>query len=214
MTILLLISVVASAGEVQAPSAVDHQDSASGLECGLETLLLYSHAIGNPKTIDDFRIALDALPTESGYTMLQLQEAAAKVGIRLRGVRLAAGLSKLRTPAIVLCRLGEHFHYRLLRPTGHSGRLVMALDPSFEEPFAMDLEIAQRSKEWTGFALIPSNHSHEFRTVVVWLLVIATAGVVLLYSAPRFRSLLPTAAMRHCRWNPPTKPDDTRHAGN
>jgi ABC-type bacteriocin/lantibiotic exporter with double-glycine peptidase domain len=197
MTVLILIALINSNGtNPNNRSELPRDNSTGGLECGLDALILYSRLIGYPQDRALVRSSLGPVVPGRGYSMLQLQEAGRGLGIPLRGVRLNPEASNLQTPIIILCRLGEHFHYRVLRPIGHSGRVVQILDPSYETPFVLDYETVRRSAEWTGYALIPSSHSASW---VITIITITIISLILVYIFGKLRKVRPDAERAEMR---------------
>lgn len=95
------------------------------------------------------------LPAErpDGYSMKELRDAASALGLRLDGVLLEKTGAALDAPMLVFLRRGTHGHYAVVRPVGHTGKLVQVVDGD-ETPEVMDKTDLLLSDEWTGIALV------------------------------------------------------------
>jgi hypothetical protein len=72
---------------------------------------------------------------------------------------------------------GRHGHYVVLRPVGHTGKLVQVLDPN-EEPVVLDAARLYASPEWTGLALVPARPNWTARVVgTIGAAALAVLGV-------------------------------------
>jgi ABC-type bacteriocin/lantibiotic exporter with double-glycine peptidase domain len=95
------------------------------------------------------------LPSErhsGGYSMAELREAATRLGLRLKGVRLATRGQIVDRPAIVFSRREGHGHFFVLRPLSVEGQYqVLDLDRS---PIITTADSLLTSDEWTGLALV------------------------------------------------------------
>ena len=163
---LILISITGCI-----PARADEPEGASRLtpvevDCGLASLYLLLQLEGYP-------IGLSALPERlppraaAGYSMMELRDAAGRLGLRLVGVHLQAGKHFPSTPFLAFLNRGGHGHFLVIRPVGHTGRMVQVFD-GLQDPIVMDWANLYKSPGWTGLALVPHR--------TVWWTRIARAG--------------------------------------
>ncbi len=153
-------------------------------DCGVRALCLLLGLEGrhiDPKEIANSLSERDA----AGYSMKQLRDEAARRGVRLRGVKLRTG-ERPGGPSIAFLGDGGHGHYIVIRPIGHTGKLVQVLDPN-ESPLVIDVENLQRHPQWTGLALVPDPPSWP-RQIGVALAGGGIAGLALIGWRRRGRS--------------------------
>jgi hypothetical protein len=65
----------------------------------------------------------------------------------------------------------------VIRPVGHSGKLVQVLDPN-RDPEVLDADRLERSRSWTGLALVPRRSSRSGQ-VFAGLLALGAAAAAL-----------------------------------
>ncbi len=92
----------------------------------------------------------------AGHSMTEIREAASACGLGLSGARLRLRDWPIDRPALVFTKRGEHGHFLVIQPVGHSGKLVQVIDPN-REPVVMDATELFASPEWTGIVLIPTD---------------------------------------------------------
>lgn len=157
--------VPASAGQARGAAPANY-------DCG--TLALYTLFRVEGRRVDLHGLE-SALPTPppSGFSMQQLRYAASSLGVQLTAVRLPASGSWDR-PALVFTRRGPHGHFFVLRPIGHTGKLVQVID-SLGDPDVVDISDIVKSPEWTGLALIPPPANWPAR--IGWVLLCGAAAV-------------------------------------
>ena len=121
-------------------------------DCGVRSLCLLLGLEG--RTFEPKEV-VRSLPKRdpAGYSMKQLRDEAARRGVPLRGVKLRPG-QRPAGPSIVFLGDGGHGHYVVVRPIGHTGKLVQVLDPN-DAPIVLDAELLDRLPRWTGLALVP-----------------------------------------------------------
>lgn len=148
------------------------------VDCGELALGALLHLEGYPTRLDDLATHLPP-PGPKGHSMAQLREAARAMGLKLVGVRLADDPGTLDRPALVYLDRGEHGHFLVIRPVGHSGTLVQVLDSS-TLPEVMEVSAFFRTPGWTGQALVPIrvNWARRLRLVGMGAGVIAGFLVV------------------------------------
>ena len=93
-------------------------------------------------------------------------------------------------PSIAFLGDGGHGHYLVLRPIGHTGRLVQLLDPN-EAPVVMDVEGLQRLPRWTGLALVPDPPNRPMRLGAALIAAGAVGLAASMYARSRKRGLVP-----------------------
>jgi len=140
------MACLARGDEVAAPEIEADYD------CGVRSLCLLLGLEG--RRIDPKEIAGSLPPRDpAGYSMKQLRDEAARRGVPLVGVKLRPG-ERPSGPAIAFLGDGGHGHYIVIRPVGHTGKIVQVLDPN-KPPDVIDTQNLSRLTKWTGLALVP-----------------------------------------------------------
>ena len=130
---------------------VASQPAASEYDCG--TLALYTLLKITRRPVDLNRIVASLpSPTAAGYSLLDLRHASKICGLDLIGVRLPNNGRAPNQPTLVFMNEEPHGHYVVVRPVGHTGKLVQVIDPS-EAPVVMDAATLYMSPQWTGIGL-------------------------------------------------------------
>jgi hypothetical protein len=124
-----------------------------------------------------------------GYSMAQLRDAAGSCGLILTGVQLPRSDRAPATPALVLTNREGHGHFLVIRPVGHSGKLIQVFD-SVGPPFVIDAAELCASREWTGMALVPSRINWPL-SIACGFLIVSTSTLVLLLIGARLRATSP-----------------------
>lgn len=127
--------------------------SPSSYDCGAFALYSLLRIEGRAVHPRDLEARLPP-PLPGGLSMKRLRDAASSLGLHLTGVRFSGSIS-LDRPALVFTRRGVHGHYLVLRPVGHTGKLVQVID-SADDPSVVDMADLASAPGWTGLALIPS----------------------------------------------------------
>lgn len=121
-------------------------------DCGVRAMFLVCRLEGKQTNLVSIAKSLPA-PNPGGHSMKELRDEARKRGVPLRGVKLRPG-ERPSGPSIVYLGDGGHGHFIVVRPVGHTGKLVQVLDPNLP-PEVMDREDLERLPRWTGLALVP-----------------------------------------------------------
>lgn len=146
-------------------------------DCGTIALFYFLRLQGNPVDIGQVEAILP--PTRSrGYTMKELRDAGRALGTDTRGAQVKRQDDALDRPMLVFLRQGDHGHYAVIRPVGHSGKLVQVIDQA-RPPEVMEKSDLFASPEWTGLVLIPSGPDWRTRTAFA-LIMVASALLVAL----------------------------------
>jgi hypothetical protein len=138
LTLLLLLGVrpTPSPADDKRESATTRQD------CGPLALTLLLAIEGVSRSEDQVGSRFPA-PGPSGHSMFTLQQVASQCGISLEGRDLGRSGSALDRPMILLFRRGGHGHVTVVRPVGHTGRLVQVIDPGTEPQVVDKAEIVR-----------------------------------------------------------------------
>ena len=135
-----------------------------GLDCGSASLLVLHHVQGLSTDIRAIKRALPKIP-DRGYTMLDLQSASSRIGLPLKGVELKKVHGAIDRPMLLFMARKEHGHFLVIRPVGHSGKLVQTIDWMADSDVFDQSELFA-SPGWTGLALVPSDsrrlHAAQF----------------------------------------------------
>jgi ABC-type bacteriocin/lantibiotic exporter with double-glycine peptidase domain len=150
-------------------------------DCGtiaLHTLLALD---GRATPIDTLRTRLPA-PSSRGHSMAELRDAARSFGLTLTGVKLSRSGRAPDRPALVFLKRDDHGHFLVVRPVGHSGKLIQIID-STGDPIVRDAVDLYASPQWTGLALVPARPNWPLRVAVSLLTVSGLVFVVLLLAS-------------------------------
>jgi Peptidase C39 family len=168
----------------QSNFAGPNSSTAQSLDCGTIALYQFARLEGLHPDLSDVRAHLPPR-NPTGYSMLELQTAAGRLGMKLRGVRLRKSDRAPTSAAIVfLAQPGNHGHYVVIRPIGHSGKLVQVLD-SIGSPILLDVAQMYEARQWTGLALVPER-TNWFLLIPVGISAIL-AGAFVFPSLARYR---------------------------
>jgi Peptidase C39 family len=160
-----------------------HKAEESSFDCGTLSLYLLLRIEGRATALPAIESRLPPMPRD-GYSMKELREAARGCGLRISGVRLKDPARDLDRPAIAFLKQG---HYVIVRPVGHTGRLVQVVDGT-EFSAIMESEELFRSPNWSGLVLIPRGYPLE-RSAAIAFLCIMGAGMLLIL-IPRLRRVI------------------------
>ena len=148
-------------------------------DCGAVGLCSLLNLEGVPITLEGLEPYLPPR-SDRGYSMVQLRDAARSVGIHLVGVRLPKKAPRLDRPALVhLTNQGGHGHYCVIRPVGHTGKLLQILD-SDAPPRVVEAPHFFESAAWSGLALVPARAGATSRSLIAGVIAMLIAGASLL----------------------------------
>src|SRR5262249_50754922 len=109
---------------------------------------------GRPTVLNDIVAALPP-PQLRGRSMGELSNAAGACGLTLLGVDLSTRECNVPDrPFLAFVKRNGHGHFIVVRPIGHTGKLVQVFD-GFHTPEIVDWINLFKSREWTGLAMIP-----------------------------------------------------------
>lgn len=91
-------------------------------------------------------------PPPTGDSLEDLRRVAGESGKTLQGVIWRDEIHSPPRPMLAYVRRGTHGHFLVVRPVGHTGRLVQVLD-GFNPPFVIDAEQLLKNEQWTGIGL-------------------------------------------------------------
>jgi len=165
----VLLAAILSTPVCSADRATEPRNSAT-YDCGTTALYTLLALEGRPTRLDQVKSRLPALDPR-GYSLAQLRIAARACGLVVSGVRLPRNDRAPDRPALVFLEREGHGHFLVIRPVGHSGRLIQVMD-SVGAPSVVDAAELHHSPEWTGLALIPARSDWSLR---VSALVLAAA---------------------------------------
>ena len=157
--------------QVSSESTIDDQPP----DCGRLSLALLLDLTQRSISLDQLEKVLP-ITRASGLSMLELKESARRFGLILDGVRLRARPGVIDRPMILYFQRGEHGHFVVARPVGHTGRLVQVLDP-LNALEILDQSTLVAHPDWTGLALVPSDDRLPGIQVVA---LVALAGLAAL----------------------------------
>jgi ABC-type bacteriocin/lantibiotic exporter with double-glycine peptidase domain len=148
-------------------------------DCGTLALYHLLHLEGRPIDFDRIELMLGA-PTPEGHSFRELREAASSFGLKLDAVALRKQLSAIRHAALVFVKSDRQGHFVVVRPVGHTGRLVQVLDGD-RPPVVIDAERLFASPSWTGLALI----THRPNYLVISAICLTGACIVVYWFSKR-----------------------------
>jgi len=122
-------------------------------DCGTSALSDLLQLEGRPVSLAGLT---SRLPTRrpDGFSFAELRQAASSCGLALDGVLLNKDDAAIDRPMILFVKRPPHDHYLVVRPVGHTGKLVQIIDMA-EEPIVVDKSLLINSSIWTGLALVP-----------------------------------------------------------
>jgi hypothetical protein len=170
-----LIALLGSVGAWVVISALSvgsqQSTNAPTYDCGTIALFMLLRIEGQDIDIDDVKDRLPE-PDGRGFSMQELRSAAGAFGVPLDGMNLRPCEKPLDRPALVFIKRGPHGHFSVVRPVGHTGKLVQVLDSTLE-PKVLDVTTLCGSSEWTGMALLPRRPNWAVRIAAPLLLIAA-----------------------------------------
>lgn len=171
-----IVSALLSVASFMQINTVFAEERSTCYDCG--TLALHSllKLEDHPVRVIDLERRMPSLPP-CGYSMAQLRDVARAYKLSLFGVRLSLPETPLDRPAIVYLDRGNHGHFLLIRPVGHTGRLVQTIDVT-GNPSVIDVSDLVSSRDWTGLALIPTRPRFRMVTIVSVSASLAAVSIV------------------------------------
>ncbi len=175
----LAVLILAASALIARAREIPPANPSGGADCGLLSLYAWLRFEGSGLAIDDLA---GRLPTQTpgGYSPAELRDASP---VPLVGVDLGRDPASIDGPAIVYLDRGDRGHYVVVRPVGHTGRLVQVVDPAGRNE-VIDADRLARSREWTGLALIRHRHAWPVRPFAF-----VTAAAAILLIVPLGRAL-------------------------
>lgn len=152
-------------------------------DCGTLALHTLLAVEGRPTPLDVLTSKLPP-PGPDGYSMKELRDTAESLGFPLLGVKLPPAPRTLDRCALVFQNERNHGHFLVIRPVGHSGRLIQVIDPA-GDPVVIEGEDLYRTPGWTGLGLVASRTRWTPRILLV--LAISFSLCVALLAAVQFR---------------------------
>lgn len=155
------------------------------IPCGVSALFSLCRLEGNAVILTSVS---KALPDHgiAGHSLAELKQAADALGLPLNGVRIESTDWPLDRPALVHLDRKPHGHFVVIRPVGHSGRLVQIID-GVDEPEVVEVVRLFTSPEWTGAALVPLRGRATSRVVHLAIIGVALYLIVVVGRATRQR---------------------------
>ncbi|MDE2509310.1 MAG: hypothetical protein KGM43_19080 [Planctomycetota bacterium] len=161
-SISLLLPPAIHADEPPADPAQKEAHSTDDLyDCGTIALYNLHHLERGTADLDAIERALPQL-RPGGYSMKELRDASRTLGLALTGVLLNKEERALDRPMLVFLKRSKHGHFLVIRPVGHTGKLIQVID-SIQQLDVIDKSTLLASSEWTGLALVPSRPNWMLR---------------------------------------------------
>lgn len=162
-------------------------------DCGVVALCTLLRLEGIPARLEDVSARLPKA-SSAGYSMAELRDAAQKYGVHLVGVKLSPELGRLDRPALVHRDQGEHGHFCVIRPVGHSGTMLQLID-SIGPAQIVNADSLSKSSTWTGMALVTVRR--QFVCIkCVWGMTLLTI-VAIAYASLRYFGYWPRYSNRN-----------------
>ena len=149
--VVIALVVVLAAGAWSAP--IEEDDRAAN-DCGPIALYALLGLEGRPTSPDRIAAKLPP-PRPGGYSMRELRDASRALGLRLDGVSLGKESAAIDRPMLAFLKVEKEGHFLVVRPVGHSGKLVQVID-SDRPPRVMERTDLVASDQWTGIVLAPA----------------------------------------------------------
>lgn len=179
--IVILVQLIASA-----PAWAD--DSGT-FDCGTLSLYTLLRLAGKPTDLARISSHLPK-PSSAGPSMQELRDAARDLGLELTGVKLPDSGRFEVDHAIVHLDRGDHGHFVVVRPVGHTGKVVQVFD-SVRDPIAVEIDDLRKTPDWTGLALVPIRRNRLAYSIGAAIIAISTPLVVLLLTRTMLGRRLP-----------------------
>lgn len=156
---ILLVGRIGLAAEEASGDTAAKNDEDRLYDCGLLALYSFLRSEGLSADLSELEGRLPG-STPHGRSLHDLIVAAEGLGLDLKAVRTSGPPDLPRRTCLAYLRRGEHGHYVILRPVGHSGRLLQVLDGPLP-PTVVDAADYCRSDGWTGIVLLRAEHPHQ-----------------------------------------------------
>ena len=157
---VLLIPPVAHSSAIEQPGANTGDPS-----CGIQALDLMLGLVGRPRNLPALAASMPGIHPR-GYSLSEIRDAADRLGLPLVGARIGDDGRPPDGPSVVLINREErHGHFVVVRPIGHTGKLVQVLDP-VGDPEILDAARLYSSPGWTGLALVQRHRGISRRTLL------------------------------------------------
>ncbi|WP_165071196.1 cysteine peptidase family C39 domain-containing protein [Paludisphaera rhizosphaerae] len=96
-----------------------------------------------------------------GHSLGDLQRVAKQLGLTLEALDYPIKSFRVESPIIMFFRIGSEGHFVVVRPVGHTGKLVQVLDGD-RSPTVINCDDLTRLSSWTGLALVPQSNNISF----------------------------------------------------
>jgi Peptidase C39 family len=133
------------------PSSADDETPSGSIACGPASLAAWFRLEGHTVTLDEIN---SSLPSKGKHSLAELRDTARRFGFSLRGERIGLDNWPLDRPALTHLNRNGAGHFVVVRPVGHTGKLVQVLD-HVSDVQVVDASKLLSSSEWTGAALVP-----------------------------------------------------------
>ena len=140
------------------------------------------HLEGLSGRLDQVRSALET-PATVGHSFRELRQAAGRLGLSLDAIAIPKSLPAIDRPALAFVKSGPEGHFLVIRPVGHTGRLIQVLDGE-RPPVVLDADRLFASPSWTGLALVP-RRPNDFRRAMLFCSVGCMTLALLRYAVCR-----------------------------
>lgn len=148
-----LALAVVTVPQVTADQTTQWIDPAEVYDCG--TMALYTLLQLEGQSVELHRIETHLpSPTTEGFSMAELRDAARACGLKLAGICMPRRDPAFDRPMLVHLGVGQHGHFVVVRPVGHTSKMVQMLDGTYP-PRLLDAADLYASPGWTGLALVP-----------------------------------------------------------
>jgi len=146
---LLGLGLLLAAG--RAPGRAESADATP--DCGVMALYNLLNVSGRSASLEDVLAASPASGGD-GRSMLELKRTASRLGLELVGRLVEDRRTAPTSPWIAYIDDEQHGHYLVVRPVGHTGRLIQVLD-GLAPPRVVDAADYFSRPGWTGLVLVP-----------------------------------------------------------
>ena len=146
----MLVLLFATWGSIVA--GADEEVRNSG-DCGPVALYALFRLEGRPTSIEAIAARLPK-PRPESHSMRQLRDASRSLGLILDGAYLGKDTGPIDRPMIVFLKVDREGHFLVIRPVGHTGKLVQVIDAN-QPTRVMEKAELIASDQWTGLVLAP-----------------------------------------------------------